>query len=173
MAYSDDIAGLADRIQAQLGEGPCFDAARDHRPGHRVDDLAASQPRWSAFVPRARELGIGSMMAFLLYSYDDDDLGVLNVYSSRANVFTDQAEHAGWLLASHAVVALSAVQQENDLEDSPVSRSRIGQATGIVMERYRLAQRDALALIKKVSQNTDVKVRDLAETIAETGQVPG
>jgi hypothetical protein len=109
LAGTDDMARTSDRIQGQLRQGPCFDSANDKNT-YRIADLTAAEGRWSRYVPPARELGIGSMMGFLLYTDGQDDLGALNLYSLRPSAFTEQPERLGWMLASHAVVALSSAR---------------------------------------------------------------
>jgi ANTAR domain len=47
------------------------------------------------------------------------------------------------------------------------SRDRIGLAKGILMERHRLAEDEAFWLLIEVSQQTNIKVRHLAEQLAQ------
>ncbi|WP_394425627.1 GAF and ANTAR domain-containing protein [Streptomyces sp. SGAir0957] len=124
-----------DRLQAQLGEGPCFDAARrtDDERVYRIRDLG-DEPRWPHFVPPAHRLGIGSMMGFPLFT-DDEDYGALNFYSRRPGAFTDVGEAAAWLLASHAAVALASARTHAQMEQAITTRHHIGEAMGILMAR--------------------------------------
>jgi transcriptional regulator with GAF, ATPase, and Fis domain len=171
VAASDDVVVASDRLQGELGEGPCFDAARNKHEAYRISDFSARSEQWPRYVPEARPLGIGSMMGFLLYTHDKD-FGALDLYSFRQNAFGDSHEHVGWLLASHAAVAMSSAKHIENLRDGLETRHVIGQAVGIVMARYRLPENAAFARIVKASQNTNVKVRDLAETITFTGDIP-
>lgn len=171
VAVTDEVVRESDRLQAELQEGPCFDASRDKKRVYRIRDMTANSQHWSRFAPRARELGVGSMMGFLLYTRGDRDLGALDMYSSEAGAFTARSEQIGLLLASHAAVALSSAHHDANLEDALATRQAIGQATGIVMERCKLGERAAFAHIVKLSQNHNVKVRDLAHTINRTGEL--
>jgi len=171
VAVTDDVVRESDRLQGELREGPCFDASRDKRRVYRIEDMTSTSEQWPRFAPRARELGIGSMMGFLLYTRGDRDLGALDMYSSRAGAFTARSEQVGLLLAAHAAVALSSARHDAHLDDALASRQAIGQATGIVMERAKLNERDAFAEIVKLSQRQNIKVRDLAEAINQTGEV--
>jgi hypothetical protein len=72
----------------------------------RIADLTGAHQRWPAYAPRAHKLGVGSMMGFLLFT-DEQDLGALNLYSRKPGAFTEASELAGWLLASHAAIALN------------------------------------------------------------------
>ncbi|MGW5639582.1 GAF domain-containing protein, partial [Streptomyces sp. NPDC003832] len=117
LAPTEQLVVASDLLQERLGEGPCFDVAQaetDERV-FRIRDFTQDQPRWPAYVPQARELGVGSMMGFLLYT-EDEDLGALNVYSSRPGAFTETSELAGWLLASHAAVAFSSARSHAQME---------------------------------------------------------
>ena len=120
-----------------MGEGPCFDAAERNERVYRIGDLRAAGDRWTKFVPRAQELGIGSAMAFLLYTDGGENLGALNLYSSRPGAFNGRSERVGWLLASHAAVALSAARHVENLNLALQTSRHIGEAIGILMSRYR------------------------------------
>ncbi|MFJ3233905.1 GAF and ANTAR domain-containing protein [Streptomyces sp. NPDC086787] len=164
-ACGDQVAE-SDRIQGELGEGPCFDAARHTDEGrvYRITDLTRPQPRWPRFAPAAHDLGFGSMMGFLLYTHDDD-FGALNLYSYKPGAFTPASETAGWLFASHAAVALAAARTQEQLEHAMDTRHAIGEAMGILMERHRLTEGDAFAVLRRISQNHNIKLRDVAQHI--------
>ncbi|MDN3354236.1 GAF and ANTAR domain-containing protein [Actinomadura sp. DC4] len=172
LACTDDLVEASDSLQEEVGEGPCFDATRDRREVLRIADLADQAERWPRFTPRARELGISSMIGFLLFTYDEN-LGALNMYSSRPHALTERSERMGWLLASHAAVAFASARSDADLHASIASRTDIGQATGIVMERLRLTEDEAFALLAKASQDGNVKLRHLARHVVDTGEIPG
>lgn len=171
LAASDNVAVASDRLQGKCGEGPCFDAARSKQEVYRITDVLARSEQWPKYAPEARELGIGSMMGFLLYTRDKD-LGALDLYSSRPGAFGQEQEHIGWLLASHAAVAMAGAEHVEHLETALETRKVIGEAVGILMARYKLAENDAFGRIVKASQDSNVKVRDLAETISRTGDIP-
>jgi transcriptional regulator with GAF, ATPase, and Fis domain len=169
---TDGVVRVSDRIQGELGEGPCLDAEQDRQPVYRIADMSSVGDRWARYAPKACEVGIGSMMGFLLYTHGHADLGALNLYSSQTNAFTETSEYTGWLLASHAAVALSSARHDADLHEALATRQHIGEATGFVMARYNLTRGDAFDRIVKASQNNNIKVRDLARLIKETGELP-
>ncbi|HTF55406.1 MAG TPA: GAF and ANTAR domain-containing protein [Pseudonocardia sp.] len=171
LAASDNMVVASDRLQGECGEGPCFDAARNKHEAYRITDLSTRSEQWPNYAPKARKLGIGSMMGFLLYTRDKD-LGALDLYSSRPGAFEQQEEHVGWLLASHAAVAMAGAEHIENLETALETRKVIGEAVGILMARYKLAENDAFGRIVKASQDSNVKVRDLAVTITMTGEIP-
>ncbi|WP_432080814.1 GAF and ANTAR domain-containing protein [Streptomyces sp. WAC 04229] len=167
-----DLVQASDKLQGEVGEGPCFDATRNTEPVYRIEDLTRTAERWKRYTPRARELGVGSMMGFCLYT-DDDNLGALNIYSTRPGAFTERSEHIGWLLASHAAVAFASAREHAQLHAGMASRHDIGEALGIIMERYKITEEEAFAVLKKSSQDHNIKLRDVARRIGETGEIPG
>ncbi|MBC2868525.1 GAF and ANTAR domain-containing protein [Streptomyces mexicanus] len=171
LAVTDEMVETSDRLQGELGEGPCFDAARRVNGDRvfRIVDMAQPQPLWPSYAPAARKLGIGSMMGFLLYT-DDQDFGALNCYSGRAGAFTPESETAGWLLASHAAVALASARTVDQLEHALETRHAIGEAMGILRERHRLSEDDAFAVLRRISQHHNIKLRDVAQSIR--GETP-
>ncbi|MFB7734088.1 GAF and ANTAR domain-containing protein [Streptomyces sp. NPDC056112] len=166
LAACGDMVEESDRLQGEVGEGPCFDAARrvDGDRLFRIADLTQPQPAWPRYAPAARELGIGSMMGFLLYTHDQD-FGALNLYSSRPGSFTKDSETAGWLFASHAAVAVAGARTVDQLEHALDTRHAIGEAMGILRERHGLSEDDAFAVLRRISQHHNIKIRDVAQTI--------
>lgn len=172
LATTSDVVRASDRIQGEVGEGPCFDAARKLKEVYRIADMSTTVEEWPRYAPEARKLGIGSMMGFLLYT-EDDNLGALDLYSSKPNVFTSRSEHVGWLLASHAAVAFSSARTHAQLHVAMETRHSIGEAIGIVMERYDLGEDQAFAVLKKSSQDRNTKLREIVRIVTETGEIPG
>ncbi|MFC9112099.1 MULTISPECIES: GAF and ANTAR domain-containing protein [Streptomyces] len=170
LAPTDQFVTDSDHLQGELREGPCFDAARPDRPERvfRIPDLTASPERWTRFVPRCRELGVGSMMGFLLYTRDEE-LGALNMYSRKPGVFTEDSETAGWLLASHAAVAFATARTDEQMREAVATRHLIGEAMGILMGRHHVTEDQAFDLLRTRSQRTNTKLRDVARQICEAG----
>ncbi|WP_371934708.1 GAF and ANTAR domain-containing protein [Streptomyces sp. KL118A] len=162
----------SDRLQARNGEGPCFDAARNANGERvfRIFDVTREQPRWPAYAAAARALGVGSMMGFLLFT-EDEDLGALNLYSRRPGAFTEADETAGVLLASHAAVAFSSARTHAQLERALSTRHTIGEAMGILMGRHHLTEDEAFDVLRRYSQENNIKLRDVAEQVCAHGRV--
>ncbi|MEU1202083.1 GAF and ANTAR domain-containing protein [Streptomyces sp. NPDC005813] len=171
LAATSDVVRMADRIQQDLREGPCFDAVTDRQQLYAIEDLRQPHERWSRFAPEMRKLGFGSMMGFLLFT-DEDELGALNVYSHAPRTFDESAQTAGWILASHAAVAFSAARTHQQLGHALETRHEIGEAMGILMERHGLSEDDAFKVLKKASQDHNIKLREIARRICETGEKP-
>ncbi|MET7391012.1 GAF and ANTAR domain-containing protein [Streptomyces sp. NPDC005529] len=171
LAATSDVVRMADRIQQDLREGPCFDAVTERQQLYAIEDLRRPHEKWSRFAPELRKLGMGSMMGFLLFT-EDDELGALNVYSHRPNMFDETAQRAGWILASHAAVALSAARTHQQLAHALETRHEIGEAMGILMERHGLSEDNAFNVLKKASQDHNIKLREIARKVCETGERP-
>lgn len=170
VAYTSDLVHEIDRRQYTVREGPCLQALweQDHV---RMDDQEAEQ-RWPRFTHEIRDLGISSMCCFRLFT-DRDTMGALNLYAAEPRGFGAEAEDVGQLFASHASVALADAQQIEQLEQALSTRDIIGQAKGILMERYRVSPDIAFSLLVRASQQNHLKLREVAAQVAETGMDPG
>ena len=167
-AATDDVVIRLDRHQYELDEGPALSSLRDQITV-RSDDLR-DEIRWPRFASAAMEAGICSILSVRLF-VADDSLGVLNLYATKPNVFGDHDENAALLLAAHAAIALKGVTLETNLRTAVESRDVIGQAKGILMERFKIDQAKAFAMLVAASQSTNRKLRDVAELLATTGEL--
>jgi GAF domain-containing protein len=143
-----------------------MDAMYEHETV-RVDDLAGD-PRWPDLARAAQGLGVASMLCFQLF-VSGDDLGALNLLAGRPGAFTDESERVGLLFASHAAVALAQARKLNHLNTALGTRDVIGQAKGVLMERYKITADQAFALLARASQDTNRKLQELAEYLTRTG----
>jgi transcriptional regulator with GAF, ATPase, and Fis domain len=168
LVATDELARSLDEAQHDTGEGPCLDSLYAHRT-FRLGDLGAETP-WPRFTARARELGLGSMLAVRLF-VTGEDLGALNLHSTRPDAFGDESERVGLLFGAHAAVALAGAQEQEHLRTALSARDVIGQAKGILMERYKIDPQDAFRLLVSASQATNVKLRDVADHLAQTGEL--
>jgi GAF domain-containing protein len=163
------LAERLDTLQGEVGEGPCLDAVFEQRVV-RVPDMGA-ETRWPAFAHRAAAAGVGSMLSFRLW-VEGDDLGALNLYARQPNAFDEESEQIGLLFVSHAAVAMASAQKQDQLGEAVEARDLIGQAKGILMERYGLDALRAFALLVQTSQHTNAKLRDVAAELTFTGELP-
>jgi GAF domain-containing protein len=102
---------------------------------------------------------------------EGDNLGALNFYAGRPGRFDDYDESVAMLLAAHAAIAIQGHKVEAGLRTAPSSRDVIGQAKGILMERYKLTDRQAFTMLVTASQHTNRKLRDVAEELTATGEL--
>ena len=168
---SHDQARQGDLLQYDVGEGPCLDAVWDH--------LMVTSPslvydqRWPTWGPRVvEETGFHSILSFRLFSHADR-LGSLNMYGYRRNGFGPEDQADGLAIAAHIAVAVTASQQHTGLETALGSRTVIGQATGILIERYGLRADVAFATLVRAASAERTKVRDLATELVHTGRLRG
>jgi GAF domain-containing protein len=169
VACSDPLAARVDQVQYELDDGPCLHAVRDGRMV-RIEDTAG-KARWPEFEAHAASHGIRSCLALPLNA-DGKPVGALNLYAREASAFgaaearlaenfADNASGALSLairLASHAAL----IEQ---LRSSLASRGVIDQAIGIVMAREHCTQDRAFAILRSASQNSNVKLRDIASAV--------
>lgn len=168
---TDNRIKLADSIQFENQEGPCVDTVNTGRP-HDVDAMS-TETRWPRYVPRARELGIGSSLGIPLQARDRAVAG-LNVYSWEENAFDDRdrevanglAAQAGVFLANAVAFHEKAVLAEQ-LQQALETRETIGKAIGILMERETITDNDAFKMLRHASQNSNIKLRDIAAEVVE------
>ena len=169
-ASSDDRASRADALQYELEEGPCLDAIRKHET-FAIADMTTDEnyPRWSRRV--VEETGIRSSLSFQLFT-SEDSLGALNVYSPHLNGFTDEDRAEGQVFAAQAAVALQAARTEEHLRSAMSTRNIIGQAQGILMERYKVDGPTAFQVLTRLSQSSNIKLHEVARRLIESGEIP-
>lgn len=165
------LPAAIDAIQTETGQGPCLDAAFEHQTV-RVNDLRAASDRWPLFAPRAVAAGVRSMLSFQLY-VEGDNLGALNLFSTQVDAFTDESEHVGLLFATHAAIAFAATRHNDEMHRALVNRDVIGQAKGLLMERYHVPAERAFLILSRLSQETNTKLSDAAADLVRTRTMPG
>jgi len=111
------------------------------------------------------------MLAFQLY-VEGDNLGALNLFSARADAFTDESEHIGLLFATHAAIAFAASRANDQMRQALLNRDLIGQAKGILMERFQVDADRAFLILTRASQETNIKVYDVAAELVHTRSTP-
>jgi GAF domain-containing protein len=173
-AANDDLPPIIDRIQYATAQGPCVDAIRTNEIQH-VDNLA-TDPRWPDFRARViSETAVRSMLSYPLF-LQEDVLGALNLYSTRAGAFTSELTSTlGASFAAHAAVAFRAANDHAQVENMTtalVNSRRIGAAIGIMMARYNLTENAAFEQLRITSQIGNRKLRDVADDVVQTGIAP-
>jgi GAF domain-containing protein len=164
LAASDPLVRDLDALQHDLGEGPCVYAIEAEQVV-TVNHLQHDQ-RWPHFVPRAVALGLKSQMGLSLHA-DEQKVGGLNLYSTETAVIEPEAQHFAELFAAHAALALGFVRRNEELHTALATRKTIGQALGILMERYGIDQDQAFAYLTRESSTTNRKLRDIAAELVQ------
>jgi GAF domain-containing protein len=170
LACSGETPLLLDRLQQELGDGPCIDAAKDQSI-FRIEDTGRDG-RWPQFSAAAMRLNVRSMLCVPLW-IDERSLGALSLYASQVAAFTDLHERVTTLLATFAALALAEAQRADQLHDALESRDVIGQAKGILMERHSITADAAFGVLSRVSQAENVKLAEIARQLVQTGKLQG
>ena len=169
-AGSGDALRRLDTLQFELKEGPCFDAL--HTQEIVLSRDLATDPRWPTWGPRvAQEIGVHSIVSYRLFTAADT-LGAMNLYSHRTDAFDPEDVYNGSALAAHVAVALAEVQNVKNLETAISARTVIGRAEGILMERFDLSPGQAFAVLRRVSQDRNIKLNRVAEELVRTRETP-
>jgi len=170
-AFTDNKALRGDQLQYELQEGPCMDAVWEH--DIVISRHLAKDDRWPVWAPRVvHELGVRSMLCVQLFT-DDKTLGALNMYSWQPTAFTmDGDRNEALALGAHVAVALAAAQQIEGLTTAINTRTIIGQAEGILMERFGIDADRAFAVLRRASSQTNTKLHLVATELVTTRQMP-
>ena len=172
---TDPVAVRLDRLQYDHDEGPCVESARPDGPAIGWSQDLARDARWPSFGPAAARSGYHSVLATALLpdARPPRNPGALNIYSSRPGAFDARAIDLALLLATHASLALAHTQAVTtaELETAHLrraldSRDVIGQAKGILMQRRGITADEAFEVLRRTSQDLNVKLADLARALA-------
>ena len=151
--------------QYDAREGPCLSALWDEVVV-RADDISTDE-RWPTWAAKVGGLGVGAMLSFRLF-VRGDVLGALNTYAASPGAYGPDAESVGLLFAAHAAVAMSGAEEVAQLRQAASSRDLIGQAKGILMERYDLgSDEEAFDLMVRASQSSHLKLHLVARQLVE------
>lgn len=162
---SGPIPAQADALQHEYGEGPGLDTIWEHYTV-RINNVETEQ-RWPKLMPALYEqTPIRSVLSLQLYT-KGHELGALTLYAEVADAFDADTEDLAVDLATHAAIALGAARKGNQFRSALASRDIIGQAKGIIMERYNLHAVEAFALLRKLSQDANIRVADVAARLVE------
>lgn len=165
-AHTDSTVQVLDDLQYGLNEGPCVDALSE-QVVVSVPDIR-NDHRWPLYVDAAvRATPLKSQLAIQLFLDDKNTLGTLNLYSTSQKVVDPDAIGIADLFAAHAAVALGSARKLSTLHDALDSRKVIGQALGILMERYDMNEDRAFAFLRRASSHGNIKLRDVARELVD------
>ncbi|WP_293238509.1 GAF and ANTAR domain-containing protein [Mycolicibacterium sp.] len=165
LAPTNDLMFKLDELQMRFNEGPCVEAALDEIVV-RTDDFR-DEPRFPKYAPEVVKLGVLSALSFKLYTADRT-AGALNLFGYEPSLWDSEAESIGMILAAHAAAAILASREGEQLQSALSTRDRIGQAKGIIMERFKIDDVRAFAMLRQLSQDTNTKLIDVAQRVIDT-----
>lgn len=173
LASSGPVPRSVDRLQYELDDGPCLDAATG--PAVTLSPDVAEDRRWTLFGPRcAAETGVRSVLALRL-PVGGADHAALNLYAEDLDAFSPRDVIQGSLLAPLAALVLESHLRRRDVADlrAALETSRtIGMAIGILMTTHRVDRVGAFTLLRQASMDLNAKLRDVAAEVADTGTLP-
>lgn len=159
---------LLDEIQQRHREGPCLTAAWEEKTVH-VADLTTDS-RFPLYRRDALEqTPICSIMAFQLF-IADETMGALNVYAEQPHVFDQASKDIGRIFAAHSSVAWNSARRDEQFKRALASRDTIGQAKGMIMERYGVDAVQAFEVLRKLSQDSNVPLVQVASELVAKAQ---
>lgn len=165
VANTSDLPHRLDELQMMFNEGPCVEAALDELIV-RTEDFRSEQ-RWPQYAAAVVEIGILSGLSFKLYT-SDRTAGALNLFSFKPSAFDAEDETTGVVLAAHAAAAILASRHGEQLQSALSTRDRIGQAKGIIMERYDVDDLKAFEMLRRLSQDSNTRLIDIAQRVIDT-----
>lgn len=168
-APTDPVVAKLDDLQNELGNGPCISAIRHHQTVH-IEDMT-TETRWPEFAKSATDLGVRSLLAFQLF-VASETFGALNLYATEAHSFDEDSTEIGLIVAQHAAVALSRAASLGQFKSALASRDTIGQAKGMLMERYGIDAVQAFELLRKLSSVENTPLRDVAQQLVDHRERP-
>jgi GAF domain-containing protein len=160
-ATSGFQARQADALQVDHHQGPGFQAIKGRQPVVSPD--LRFDGRWRFWAPQAADLGLRSVLSLALV--DGEPFGALTLYSRRPSFFHGDSLAPGLGFAHQAAAAITVAVEREQLLRAAESRGVVGQAQGILMERYEISAEQAFAVIKRSAAALDQKLRAIAEHI--------
>jgi GAF domain-containing protein len=169
-ASTDVLVVRADALQYELDEGPCSDSSWQ-RQTLLISDLNTDS-RWPRWAAQVTALGVLSVLAAELTGNQNRRIGSINVYWTQRRTFTADDIAFINIFARHAALALAESLHQAGLSMALDSRKRIGQAQGILMERYGLDEDQAFEVLRRYSQDHNIKLRYVAEHLISARELP-
>ncbi|MFC0624564.1 GAF and ANTAR domain-containing protein [Kribbella deserti] len=170
VAASGPESAAVDQYQVRVGDGPAT-VAVEQSASVRVDDTEADG-QWPAWSRLAAAHGLRSALSVRLYTLGST-IGALTLYDAKPSRFGPEQEAVAHVLAHHASVALSSARNEETLWEAIDARKEIGQAQGMLMERFALSADQSFDVLRRYSQAHNVKLREVAQRLISTRRLPG
>jgi GAF domain-containing protein len=174
-AASGTLGRDIDDLHRLSGGGPCTEAVTSGLAVYSGDLM--TETRWPVLAPLVVERGVRSILALPLPV--DGCAGSINLYAYLPNAFGVIDRGRGQLLAMMtglAVMSARAHEHEErkatNLHAALATRELIGQAQGILMEREHVDDRAAFDILRRASQHLNIKLRDVAQSLVDTGTRP-
>ncbi|MEI8410830.1 MULTISPECIES: GAF and ANTAR domain-containing protein [unclassified Kribbella] len=171
-ATTDPVVADVYSLQISSQNGPLVTALRERTTVLIRDTL--TDDRWPEWAEKVAALGVRSVLDVPLATGDAprSTVGVLGLYSPTPDAFSEDDEAIAHILARHASVAVASARHEETMAQAVDARKLVGQAMGILMERFDVDGDRAFAILKRYSQDTNTKLRDVAQQLVDTRKLP-
>jgi hypothetical protein len=168
---SNEVSAVLERLQFELGEGPCVDAYAEKRPVAEPDLLRATSGRWPAFARPAIEAGVGAVFAFPL-QVGAARLGALQLHDERPGALTDEQHADALVMADIAAQAVLVMQSDappgllgHDLEAGADFKYVVHQASGMVAAQLEVSVATALTRLRAYAFGNDRPLDEVAAAV--------
>ncbi len=168
---TDPVVLRADKLQYELGQGPCLSAWAEQRAIIIQD--TRQETRWPKWIAAISDLPLRSVLSAPLTT-EGRRIGALKVYSPSPLVFDDHSVFLIERLASPAAVLLGSVRDREatqrlslQLGEALANRDTISQAQGILIERMDCTPRDALDVMLATSRMEGKPLQEVARGIVD------
>ena len=169
-AVTDPLVAELYQLQFDSGEGPVLVALSEGTTVH-IPDVGA-ETRWPAWTALVTRYGLGSVLHVPMWS-GAQLIGVLSLFNTEPNAFTVDDEAIAHILARHASIAVASSRNDETMAAAVDARKLVGQAMGILMERFNLDDTRAFEILKRYSQENNLKLRDVAQELIDTRKLRG
>ena len=168
-AVSDPFAAQMQALHLELAEGPGFEAVATGLPV--ISDDIEGDARWPAYARAAAARGLHTQLSVPLL-WEDRAVGALSVYWTEAHVLDAATLTLAEGFAAQTAAVVGLAREREHLTHALRSRQMIGNAVGVLMERHHLEAAAAFSVLQRISQDSNTKLRDVAEQFLWTGQLP-
>lgn len=169
-AVTDPLVAEIYQLQSDVGEGPVLTALSEGIAVHVPE--VKTETRWPAWTERMMQYRVGSALHVPMWA-SEQLIGVLSLFNTEPNAFTADDEAIAYILARHASVAVASARDDETMATAVDARKLVGQAMGILMERFDLDESGAFEILKRYSQQHNIKLRDVAQELIDTRKLRG
>ena len=169
VAATDPVVAGLDAVQLEAGEGPDLELIAD-RHEVIIRDVR-EESRWPRWCEAVADAGIRSMLGSRLYT-SQQVIGSLNLYDPEPGAFDEADADVAHMLARHAAVAMQHARGDEHLRKAVDARNLVGQAQGILMERFDLDADRAFEVLRRYSQHHNTKLHLVAQQLIDSRTLP-
>ncbi len=169
---TDQRVVALDDVQYESGQGPCLAVLEPHEP-ILLRDIAQDPGRWEHYALTAAYLGVVSSMSVHIPTDEVAEMAAsLNLYARNRWEITEQQVRAAEGFAEQLSATLIGVEGyrgaanlAEQMSEAMRSRAVIEQAKGIIIALTGSTPDEAFEVLRRRSQDANVKLRDTAKQL--------